>query len=194
MRKQEFLNRLKKKLSGLSRSEIAERLGFYSEMIDDLMEDGLSEKEAVRRIGSVGEVAEQILRDSSVTKIKPQGRLGAFGIALLVLGSPIWLSLLIAAFAVIVSVYAVIWSAVISLWAAFGSLVGCAVGGAVGGIIFAVQGNALTGIATVGAAIACVGLSILFFLGCKAVTKGTLLLTRAIALGVKECFVKKEAK
>ena len=53
MNKQEFVERLRKGLSGLPQDDIEERLTFYSEMIDDRMEEGLSEEEAVGEIGSV---------------------------------------------------------------------------------------------------------------------------------------------
>ena len=43
MSKQEFLAALEEGLSGLPREDVDERLGFYSEMIDDRMEDGLPE-------------------------------------------------------------------------------------------------------------------------------------------------------
>ena len=45
MKKQTFLDMLKKRLSGLPKQEIAERLTFYNEMIDDRMEEGMSEEE-----------------------------------------------------------------------------------------------------------------------------------------------------
>ena len=60
MTKQEFLAKLEILLSGLTEEEISERIGFYSEMIDDRIEEGLSEEEAVSLIGSVEEVAAQI--------------------------------------------------------------------------------------------------------------------------------------
>ena len=47
MNKQEFLARLQKGLSGLPGEEIEEHLAFYSEMIDDRMEDGIPEETAV---------------------------------------------------------------------------------------------------------------------------------------------------
>ena len=47
MRKQEFLTELRKGLSGLPQDDIEERLSFYSEMIDDQIEEGLAEEEAV---------------------------------------------------------------------------------------------------------------------------------------------------
>ena len=51
MNKQEFLSRLRKQLKGLEDKE--ERITFYSEMIDDRMEEGLSEEEAVAAVGSL---------------------------------------------------------------------------------------------------------------------------------------------
>lgn len=197
MSKQEFIDKLRSKLSGLPKQELEERLNFYSEMIDDRMEEGHSEKEAVSEIGSVDEIAAQIVADIPLVKIakekiKPKRRLKAWEIMLLVLGSPIWLSLLIAAFAVILSLYASLWSVIISLWAVFGSLVCCAFGGIVAGIVFVLSGNGLTGIAMFGAGFLCAGLSIFLFFGCKAATKGTLLLTKKIALGIKNYFVKKD--
>ena len=59
MRKQEFLAKLRKGLSGLPQDDIEERLIFYSEMIEDRKEEGLSEEEAVAAIGSVDEIVAQ---------------------------------------------------------------------------------------------------------------------------------------
>ena len=197
MSKQEFLMRLCKGLSELPQNEIEERLTFYSEMIDDRMEEGLSEEEAISAIGSIDEIITQAVTETPLTKIameriKPKRRLSAGEVVLLVLGSPIWLSLLIAAFAVILSVYAALCSVIISLWAVFGSLIGCAFGGIVAGIGFAFGGNALTGMAMIGAGVVCVGLSIFMFYGCKMTTKGILILTKKVIIWIKNCFMKKE--
>lgn len=197
MSKQEFLAELRKGLAGLPQEDIEERLSFYSEMIDDRMEEGLSEAEAVRAIGPVSKVVSQILADTPIRKlvkekVQPSRTLRAWEIVLLVLGSPIWLSLLIAALAIILSLYVVLWSVAISLWAAFGSVAGCAIGGIVAGIVFAMSGNGLTGIAMLGAGIFCAGLSIFLFYASKAATKGTIILSKKICLGIKRYFVKKE--
>ena len=47
MNKQEFLDALRRALSGVPLEEIEERVGFYGEMIDDRIEEGLSEVAAV---------------------------------------------------------------------------------------------------------------------------------------------------
>lgn len=198
MNKQEFLARLRKGLSGLPQEDIEERLTFYSEMIDDREEEGLSESEAVSEIGAVDAIVTQILADIPLTKlvkerVKPNRVLKAWEIILLVLGSPIWLLLLIAAFAIIFAAYIVIWSVVITLWSIEASFVACALGGIVSAVIFTFQRNGLTGLAMFSTSICCVGLSIFLFFGCKAATKGILLLTKKMALGIKTLFVGKEA-
>ena len=148
MSKQGFLAQLRKGLSGLPQEDIEERLTFYSEMIDDRIEEGLSEPEAVSAIGTVDDIITQILADTTITKlvkekVKPKRTPKAWEIVLLVLGSPIWLSLLIVAFAIVLSLYATLWSVVISLWAVFGSLIGCSFGSMVAGLILACSGNVL---------------------------------------------------
>lgn len=196
MTKQEFITGLRTRLSDIPEKEAEEHISFYAEMIDDRMEEGLSEAEAVSAIGSVDEIASRIVSEIPHTKnakekLKTKGGLKAWEILLLVLGSPIWLSLLVAALAVILSVYAVLWSAVVTLWAVFGSLVGVALGGAIQGLVFAFSGNAVSGGAMIGIAVLCVGLSIFAFFGCLAVTKGLVWLTRRIALYIKDEFTKR---
>ncbi len=197
MNKQAFLAELGKGLSGLPQGDIQERVSFYSEMIDDRMEEGLSEQEAVARIGQVDEIIRQIIEDTPLTKpVKekstPKKRRKGWEIILLVLGAPIGLSLAIAAFAVVLSLYASLWVGIIALWAVFGSLVGCAVGGVLSGGVFVFSGHGLTAIAMMGAGFLCAGLSVFLFYGCKGATKGIFLLTKKIVLSIKNRFIKKE--
>lgn len=197
MIKQEFLAKLRKKLSGLPHDDIEERLAFYSEMIDDRKEDGLSEEEAVSAIGSLDEIVAQVVAETPLVKIakeriKPKKRLRATEIVLLMLGSPLWLSLLIAAFALILSLYISLWAVLISLWAVFVSLAACSIGGVLACVIFTVGGNIASGIAMLAAGIICAGISVFMFYGCKAAIKGTLLLSKKMAICTKNCFIKKE--
>ncbi len=198
MTKLEFLDELKKALCGLPSEDIQKSLEFYSEMIDDKIEDGLSEEDAVSQIGNIGDIAKQILSDIPITKlvkqkIKPKYRMGAGEIILLILGSPIWLSLLIAAIAVVFSVYVSLWSVVVSLWASFAAFVGSAFGGfAAAVILFAGGQNIYAGIVMIAAALVLVGISILFFFVCRASTKGMVWLTKKITLFIKSCFLRKE--
>ena len=196
MNKQDFIASLRASLSGLPKQDVEDRLNFYSEMIDDRIEEGLTEQEAVLAIGSVTTVSSQIIADIPLSKIakekiKPKRGLRAWEILLLALGSPIWLSLLIAAFAVILSLYVSIWSVIVSLWAVFASLVACAAGEIIAGIVFIVVGNVLTGVCMIGTALVCAGLSIFSFFGCKAATKGLLWLTKKLAIVSKNALLKR---
>lgn len=197
MNKQDFLAILRKGLSGLPKDEIEERLSFYSEIIDDRMEEGVSEEDAIRDLGTTDEIISQIISDIPLSKIvkekvKPKKKLKIWEIVLLILGSPIWSSLLIAAFAVFFSLYVALWSVLISFWAVFVSFGASSLGGIVGGIILALSGNIPSGVSLISAGIICAGLCIFSFFGCKAATKGTLVLTKKIAFLIKNLFIKKE--
>lgn len=196
MTKLQFLLSLHNKLSGLPQNEIEERLNFYSEMIEDRIEDGLSEEEAVSEIGTVDEIAEQIVSDIPLTKIakekiKPKRRIKAWEIILLILGAPLWLSILIAIFAVIFSLYLSLWAVIVSLWASFVAVIGSSLGGIMSGIVLGIYNNTLTGVALISAGLVCMGLAIFFFFGCQAVTKGIMFLSKKSILLLKKSFIKK---
>lgn len=189
MNKQDFLAKLQKGLSHLTEEEREGRLSFYSEMIDDRVEEGLTEEEAVAEIGSIDSVIAQTYTEAEpapekTVEVSNKRRMKAWEIVLLILGSPVWVPLLIAAIAIMLSLYAVLWSLVISLWAIFASVAACVIGGLAGGAIIAISGNVTTGIALIGAGIACAGLSIFLFFGCLFATKGSVWLTKAPMIGL----------
>ena len=201
MKKDEFISRLRNALSGLPKKEVEERLTFYAEMIDDRMEEGLMESEAVSDIGSVEDIAAQIISEIPFTKIAKeklikQRQYKGWEILLLVLGAPIWLSLAIAAFSVCFSLFiaalSVIFSLAVALIATFVALLISGVCGVFVGIFYLFSGNALSGVALIGASIFCAGLSIFFFYGGKAVIRAMPFFTKRMLVGVKRLFIKKE--
>ena len=120
MTKQQFCARLKAKLKGLPKKDVEERLSFYGEMIDDRIESGLSEEEAISDVGTADEVASQIIGEitsSGSNEEKATKTLSAWQTVLLVLGSPLWIAIVLAGIAVIISIYAVIWSVTLAIWA-----------------------------------------------------------------------------
>lgn len=118
MKKEQFLALLRKRLKGLPSREVEERINFYSETIYDRIEEGYTEEEAVRAAGDIDTIAQQIKCELTSAKSERNGKnTKSWEILLLVLGSPIWLSLLIVAFAVALTLYAVLWSLIIVLWA-----------------------------------------------------------------------------
>lgn len=191
MTKIQFILALRDKISRLPSSDIEERLGFYSEMIEDRMEEGLLEEEAVAAIGDIDAIAEQILSEAApkeqskiVTENKSTAddiqkkHLSPLAIALIILGFPLWFSLLAAAFSAVLALYIALWAVIISLWAILGSLIGCAIGGTVAVIVLFASGHSLTGAALLGCAAVSAGLAILFFYLCKYATKGAAYLTK----------------
>jgi len=171
--KKAFLEELSRGLSGLSCEEQEKWLDFYAEMIDDRMEDGLSQEEAVGAVGPVETVVEQILSQSPpAEKPKKKRELKTWQTVLLIVGSPIWFSLLVAAASVVFSLLVTAWALVISFYAA-------AVAVAVSGLacvvalpLFLWKGNVLTAFASVGCGLFCIGLGIAWFIGTHYMTKG----------------------
>jgi len=197
MTKQVFLAELRKKLRGLPERDIEDRLTFYDEMIDDRKEEGLSEAEAVAAIGSIDQIARQAIADTPLIKIaqeriRPKRSLKAWEITLLAVGSPVWLSLAIAAVAVLCAVYVSLWSVVAALWAAFGAFAVGSVASVPVCVIFIAGGSGASGVALLAAGMVCAGFAILTFYGCMATTKGIIKLTKAIAVWVKMLVIKKE--
>ncbi|MBQ7522632.1 MAG: DUF1700 domain-containing protein [Clostridia bacterium] len=197
MTKQEFLNELSNGLSGLPQDDREEQLAFYSEMIDDRMEEGISETKAVEEIGSVDDIVSQIIADISFTKlvkekITPEHTLQIWKILLIILGFPLWFPLLLSFGAVLLSLYIVIWSLIISLWAVEISLCACAISGVITSIIYIVKGYVLLGTAMLGVGLFCAGLSILLFFGCIYVSKTTIYLTKKVILDIKTWYIRKE--
>lgn len=198
MNKQDFLKELENAICGLPDEDIQKSLDFYGEMIDDRIEDGISEEEAIAQIGNIEEIAKQILIDTPITKlvkqkIKNKRRMGALEIVLLILGSPIWLALMIAIIAVVISVYVSLWSVVISFWACLAAFWGSAFGGFVSAVILILSGqNLYAAFAMLAAGVFLVGFGILFFFVCKSSTKGMVWLTKKITLWIKSLFLKKE--
>ena len=107
MTKKEFLDALALLLRALPQKEREERLGFYAEQIDDRIEEGLSEAEAVAGLGTVEAVAAQIMDEVSLSAIAAEKagkkrRLNPLSLTLILLGSPVWLSLLASAVSVLI--------------------------------------------------------------------------------------------
>lgn len=196
MTKQEFITKLTDGLAGLPQEELKERITFYSEMIDDRIEDGLTEEQAVNEIGNVDEIISQIIAETPITKlvkekIKPQKKLGALAITLIASGSPIWFALLVAAFAVVLALYIALWAVVICLWAAFTSVLASGFGGIAGGIFLICSKSGLSGLFLIGAGLVCIGIAILLFFLCKLATKGVILLLKQIVRLIKNKIAKR---
>ena len=160
MNKKEFLRSLSGSLRRMSRVERAKSLEYCAEMIQDHMEEGLSEEEAVARLGSADEIARQILESGGVQG-KQGSRVPVWMIVLIVLGSPVWLSLLFAGLAVVLAAYIVAWSLIAALYAVLLGMAVCGPCGALGFVAEIVKGNFLLAVLLLGAGCALLGLALL---------------------------------
>ena len=118
MKKQEFLNELRKRLKGVAQKDVEERISFYDEMIEDIMADGKNEEEAVQEVGNIDDIVKQVLSETPLVslfkeKIKPKRSLNAWETILLVLGFPLWFPLLITFFCLALTAYILLWVGVI---------------------------------------------------------------------------------
>lgn len=193
MNKEKFLIELASALAGLPEEDIEKSLEYYSEMIDDRIEDGLPEEEAVADLGSIEDIRKQILKDTPITKIikekvKPKRSFGGWEIAAIIIGFPLWFPLLIAA-AVIFAIYVTLWSVIISLFAVEISLGACALAGIVASIPIFILGNGAGALFHLGCGVFCAGLAVLWVFVCKFCVKGILWLTRVF---FKSLFIRKE--
>ncbi|MBE6823769.1 MAG: DUF1700 domain-containing protein [Ruminococcaceae bacterium] len=192
----DFICELNSRLSGLPEEDINKSVDYYSELIDDYIEDGKSEEEAVAALGSIDDIVNQIYSDIPLSKIvkakvKPSRTLKVLEIILIVLGSPVWLSILIAVFAVVFSIYVSLWCVVISVFAVGISLFVSSVALFLASIYVLFVKDVLRFVALLGAAFMCAGLGLLIIIGAKYLAKAILLLTKCTVKGIKKMFIKK---
>ncbi len=197
MTKTEFIEKLKSRLSFLPPDDVNERLTFYGEMIDDRMEEGLSEEEAVDGVGSIDDIVSQTVSDTSLVKlvkekIKPKRKLKGWETALIIIGSPMWLPLLITFFSVFLALYITVWAVIAAFWAVFAAFAAYGVYGIVYGTLSLFGSPDAGHFAPLGAGLALAGLSVFVFFGCLNATKGILKLTKKLAYKIKSGFAAKE--
>ena len=192
MTKAEFLGRLRDSLNGLSPADINTSMEFYSEIIDDRMEEGLSEEDAVACLGSIEDIKDKVLEAVPISKLvkekmRPKGPLGPIAIILLILGFPLWFPLLVTAGILVFTMYIVFWIIILSL-----DIVNLAVLISGGALIFAAFVQAATfagGLFLVGCGLALIGAAILLFFAFKGLSSLLLKAGKAFLLGLKRLFV-----
>lgn len=182
MNKNEFLYKLDERLSSLTEEEREKTLNYYSEMIDDRVEDGESEEQAIADFGDFDEVVKSAVNQLPMViengetpyDEKPNVRFSKKKmIVILAVGSPIWISLLAIALSLAVSVFA-IW---LSLAITAISMVIGGVGAVLLSPMFFMQ-NVSTGILSIGAGLLCAGLGVFACLGMIPLTKYLLRFTK----------------
>ena len=181
MNKHEFLTQLRAKLWSLPETDKQRSVDYYGEMIDDRMEEGQTAEEALAAIGDLEKIVKDILEESPSVPVvteapKKRRTWEVWQIVLLVLGFPVWGSLLISVVAVAFSLWISLWSVVISLYAVAIALAASSVGCVFAGF-FMIGGFPEVTVAW-GAALVCAGLAILMFMLSNLAAKGMAALTK----------------
>lgn len=200
MKKSEFLNKLREELKGYPRDPVEDSIQYYSEMIDDRMEDGMSEEEAVSKVGDPVAIAKQIKYNMplknvikekvAAKKVENKGKDINIGlIIVLILGAPLWIPLTITILSLVGTFFILLWVfdfvmyvlALVSAVSIIGALVGAAITAFTTGM-----GTALV---FVGSGIAAAGLAILLTIGGVAFAKAIIALTASFARSIKRIII-----
>ena len=194
MKKNEFIRELKYRLSGYPRDVVVNAVNYYTECIEDAVEDGRDEEEAVAALGSMDEIVRNTLRDVPLTKlvkerVSPKRKLTGFEVIILILGFPIWFPLLIAAWAIFFAFYVVIWSLVFTIAVTSIALIAAGIVafiGSIGTIYTGAFGPAVFGM---GSGLICFAVGLFMVLAVPGLAKGALAIGRGFLLGVKKLFI-----
>lgn len=174
MTRDEFLIQLGELLACLPADQVEETKAFYAEAIADRMEDGMSEEEAVAAMGTPGEVAEATLDDLPAVPraiARTRRRSTALLWVLAIVGSPVWVPLLLAFVVMALAVYVCIWVLALCVWviaAALGAVGAAALALVAAGVAV---GHVPYVIAMLGCGLAFIGAALLVGAGAWAVSK-----------------------
>lgn len=196
MSKADFLRLLERALAQLSEEERQKNLEYYSELLDDMMEEGVTEAEATAKLGSPNQIAQSILQEMPLgklvsTRMKPKSGWTPLAIVLAVVGSPVWVPLLLATVAIVLAVF-------VSIWALGFAVVAVVLGLAVAVVatpIIAIRAATLTlpvGLLLLGAGLLLLGLCVLGGMMAVELCKLLWQLTVWLAHKVKGLFIRKE--
>ncbi len=197
MTKSDFLNSIQSRLNGLPEDEIQKSIDYYSEMIDDRIEDGMSEEEAVSEIGSVDEAIKGILDNIPLSKMikakaKKERTLKTWQIVLVSVTSPIWAPLLFTFFILIAVFYLVAWVCVIAFFAVDLALFLSGIASFIVGIAtlfrFAVAGPLMA----ISAGLILIGGAVMLFIPLMKLSKQTAKLAKKIVLWIKSWFIRRK--
>lgn len=164
MNKQEFLAALARELEPLPREEREQTLTYYGELIDDRLEDGQDEGEVIQSLGAPKAVAEELLGEEE-QPLAPNRGLRVWLVVLLVLGFPLWGSLLLTAAVMVLCVFVCLYIPAFVLGVLALSFLAGAVLGVVGTPFLIADTGLAAGLFQLGLAIGMLGLAALSAVG-----------------------------
>lgn len=194
MTKNEFLNKLKAALSGLPQSEMQKTMDYYSEIIDDAVEEGEDEQSVIARLGNIEDIAEKIINETPIRKFVKEDvkkhNISVPVIVLIIIGSPIWLPILVSIAAVLFSLYLTIWSLIASLFVISASLALSGIATLILSVVLLFV-RPLKAMLSFGTALACIGLLVFMFYLSVWCAKMIIKLTVFMVRKTKDIFIRK---
>lgn len=198
MEKAEFLLELSARLQALPETELEKTLAYYSESIDDRVEDGMTIAQAIEALGNPDEIARGVLGDTplkTLVKTRFSKRLlgrGRLSGVLIALGFPVWFPLLAALTAVVLSGYAALGACIVSVYAVLAALLVSGFGGLVFCVSICLQGAALANcLCMAGLSLSALGAGMLLFRPVNAAARGLFFAGRVCVRGAKTLFLSK---
>ncbi|MGN1466879.1 MAG: DUF1700 domain-containing protein [Ruminococcus sp.] len=197
MTKSEFLLQLKNRLSFLPAAESEKAVSFYSEAVDDRIENGFTEEEAVADLGDINEIVKNIELEQPISALvknkiktsKNKSENKTLWMILAICGFPLWFPLGIAFALTIFIIYLTIWICVFCLYAVLFAFGVTAIGGIIAGVVRCVYVNPANGLMIIGGATVFAGLFILLIKPVILLTKKFISLTGLIAKKIKGLFI-----
>lgn len=170
MKKEEFLKKLSSELYFMSYDEREEVIKRYSDIIDDLMNNGYLEEDAVNSLNSPINIA-RYLKNSTEFRFKvPKKKNKVIAGLVIIVSSPLWGALLILTLTLVLGIFLLIWTVPVTTFLLF---IASVFGGgySVLGSFILITNNVAEGIMQLGVGIMFIGLSILLFLATVDVTR-----------------------
>ncbi len=190
MTKDEFLRALEGRLTALEPGDRAQHLEYYGEMLSDMMEDGMAETAAVESLGNLDAIAGEILEQMPINQlvrsaVRPKKGWTPLSIVLAVIGSPVWLPIVLVLLALALVIYALVWVAVLCV-----GVVVLSVFSVAAGCLLAAFSNGFGPLLLLtGGALFCAGAGIFSALGFVWLAKQVVCLTAAMGRGIKRAFM-----
>ncbi len=199
MTKDSFLSSLRARLEGLPEEDVEKTIEYYSEMIDDRLEEGGNEEEIVSSLGSPEDAAAAVWQNASIPKlvkekVRTRRRRTAGEIILLILGAPLWIPLLLTVLIVFFTLYLVLWVVIASVYIVDIALLLSGLAAIAGGVLLIGKALVPAGIFTIAAAVALIGLTLLLLPLCNLASRGIFKLGQKFFALLKVCFFGKGGK
>lgn len=194
MTKADFLRALNDRLSALGEGERERCAAYYDEILSDRIEEGMDEAAAVAGMEPVDEIARRILSEGVPERqaAPSAGKVVGWRLALLALGAPLWVPLVVAAVAVAATLLAVLWVAWLALAAAVVALLVGGVAAALGSLIFLARQPA-SGLFMLGTGLVVAALGLLAYRPIMSWALGTARLTQRSGHALQRAFRRREA-